>query len=282
MKLIKLTIVLIVLNLIVTGCDSKKDYLVNIRTSFGDMKVLLYDETPVHKANFLKLAKEGKYDSTEWHRIIEDFMIQGGDIYRKEGSQEGENDRLPAEFVDKFSHVKGALAAARQGDQVNPEKMSSGCQFYIVDGKTWTREELTVDQYALSRGLSQCIQMPKYDSIYQRFVKLQQDGKSNAEINQVALEYVELVENELGISITKEYPEDRLEKYTTVGGAPHLDDEYTVFGRVVEGLDVIDKIASVQTRGERPVDPIYMTMDLEEVNKKEVTEKYGYEYPESQ
>ena len=110
------------------ACDSSnknEDALITIHTAFGDMKAILYEETPIHKKNFIKLAKSGKYDSTEWHRIIKDFMIQGGDVFAKEGEQEPMDDRLPAEFVEGFYHTKGALAAARQPDDRNPKKMSS-------------------------------------------------------------------------------------------------------------------------------------------------------------
>lgn len=272
--------IILFFGLLTVGCDDKKDFLVTIHTQFGDMKVILFNETPLHKSNFLKLAQEGRYDSTEWHRVIEGFMIQGGNVFAKEGEAENEENRIPAEFNEQFYHTKGALAAARQGDQINPEKMSSGSQFYIVQGKVYSEEELTTDQYQLSRGLSQCLGMPKYDSIYQKFVKMSEERRTNEEINQLALEYVDLVEEELGIDLAVDFPQDRLESYITVGGTPHLDDQYTVFGRVVEGLGVIDEIAAVQTgRGDRPVEPIYLTMEVEKVPKKQITEKYGYKYP---
>lgn len=272
--------IILFFGLVTVGCDDKKDFLVTIHTQFGDMKVILFNETPLHKSNFVKLAQEGRYDSTEWHRIIEGFMIQGGNVFAKEGESETEESRIPAEFNEQFYHTKGALAAARQGDQINPEKMSSGSQFYIVQGKVYSEEELTTDQYKLSRGLSQCLGMPKYDSIYQKFVKMSEEKRTNEEINQLALEYVDLVEEELGIDLSIDFPEERLEKYVTLGGAPHLDDQYTVFGRVVEGLGVIDEIAAVQTgRGDRPIQPIYLTMEVEKIPKKEITEKYGYVYP---
>ena len=265
--------------LIFTSCDDKNDYMVIIHTEYGDMKALLYNETPLHKENFLTLAKEGKYDSTEWHRIIENFMIQGGDVFAKAEEKEDESDRIPAEFVEGFMHTKGALAAARQGDQTNPEKKSSSCQFYIVHGKVFTPVEMTIDEYQLNQGLNQCLQMPKYDSIYQRFVQVAQQ-RDQEKLRQLAFEYVEVVENELGVTLKKEVDPERVEAYTTLGGAPHLDGEYTVFGRIVEGLDVIDKIAAVKTgRMNRPVKPTYMTMEVIKVPKKEITEKYGYKYP---
>ena len=262
------------------GCNSDKDILVNINTQFGTIKVLLYDETPLHKKNFIELVKAGKYDSTLWHRVIKNFMVQGGNVNEKEGTQESEEDRIPAEIIDDFMHTKGSLAAARQPDNINPTKMSSASQFYIVHGKIFNEEELTIDQYALNQGLSELMRDANYDTIAQQFINLQR-GSKNKEMNQLALRYVDLVESVKGISLRKDISEDRLEAYTTVGGAPHLDNEYTVFGRVVVGLQVVDQIASVSVgRANRPIENIYMTMNIEEIPKKQVTEQYGYIYPE--
>ena len=262
------------------GCNSDKDILVNINTQFGTIKVLLYDETPLHKKNFIELVKAGKYDSTLWHRVIKNFMVQGGNVNEKEGTQESEGDRIPAEIIDDFIHTKGALAAARQPDGINPMKMSSASQFYIVHGKIFSEEELKIDQYALNQGLSELMRDSRYDTIAQQFINLQREGK-NKEMNQLALRYIDLVESVKGISLRKDISEDRLEAYTTLGGAPHLDNEYTVFGRVVVGLQVVDQIASVSVgRANRPIEDIYMTMNIEEMPKKQVTEQYGYIYPE--
>ena len=262
------------------SCGDNKDYLVTIHTSMGDMKMILYDETPIHKKNFIELAKAGKYDSTEWHRVIENFMIQGGDVYGKQGEKEPDNERLPPELDTDFLHTKGALAAARQGDNVNPEKMSSGSQFYIIDGKVFTEEELTTDQYALNRGISELLNKPGYDTLRTKFLKLQESG-AFVEMNQLAMQYIDLVEKELDVTLKKEIDPERLEAYTTIGGAPHLDNEYTIFGRVVEGLEVIDKIAAVETdQYDKPVKPIYLTMEVEMVPKNQIEKKYGYSYPE--
>lgn len=264
---------------VLTACDKNKDYLVTIHTSFGDMKVILYDETPLHKKNFIELAKSGRYDSTQWHRIVEGFMIQGGDVYAKEGTQEPAEDRIPAEIIEGMLHTKGALAAARQSDQINPERKSSGVQFYIVDGRQFTGAELTTDQIKLNQGISQMLQNDEYDSLRQKFIELQQKGDFEG-MNQLAIESKDYVEKELGIEVDRDVDPKALQTYTSEEGAPHLDKEYTIFGRVVEGLDVIDKIAAVQTRSERPIEPIYLTMEVDMVPKKEITEKYAYEYPE--
>jgi peptidyl-prolyl cis-trans isomerase B (cyclophilin B) len=277
MKPLRIAIILMAMASLIS-CDDKNDYMVIIHTQFGDMTALLYNETPGHKENFLTLAKEGRYDSTLWHRVMEDFMVQGGNIYEKEGTQEPADASLRAEIVDKFIHTKGALAAARQPDNVNPEKMSSSSQFYIVDGKVFSEMELTTDEYQLNTGLNQLLQKPEYDSIYQRFVTVAQE-RDQDKLRNLAFDYIDLVEKELGISLTKEISDARLKAYTSLGGAPHLDGEYTIFGRIVEGLDVIDKIAAVQVgRAARPTEPIYLTMEVIKVPKKEITEKYGYTY----
>lgn len=277
----KIFLVALIFTVFLTACDKNKDYLVVIHTEFGDMKAILYDETPLHKKNFINLVKEGKYDSTQWHRVIKDFMIQGGDIYAKDDTREPEAARIPAEIVDGFQHTKGALAAARQGDQVNPQKMSSSSQFYIVDGRTFSEAELTTDQMKLNQSISSMLQNPEYDSLKQLFMDLQQKGDYQA-MNDLALDCKDYVESSLGVNLDKEVDPRLVETYTKIAGAPHLDGEYTVFGRVVEGMDIIDKIADLKTNRERPVEPSYMTMELEMVPKKEITKKYGYEYPESE
>ncbi len=276
----KQLVIIIWILMALQSCNSDKDILVNINTQFGTIKVLLYDETPLHKKNFIELVKEGKYDSTQWHRVIKNFMVQGGNVYEKEGTQESEEDRIPAEIIDNFMHTKGSLAAARQPDRINPTKMSSASQFYIVHGKIFSEEELTIDQYALNQGLSELMRDSSYDTIAQQFINLQRENK-NKEMNQLALRYVDLVESVQGISLRKAISQDRIVAYTTLGGAPHLDNEYTIFGRVVVGLEVVDQIASVSVgRANRPIEDLFMTMNIEEIPKKQITEQYGYIYPE--
>ncbi len=257
----------------------KKDDLVVIHTAFGDMTVLLYEETPLHKANFLRLAKAGAYDSTIWHRIITDFMVQGGDVERKENSDSYFLNQIPAEIVDGLYHTKGSLAAARQGDQVNPEKKSSSCQFYIVDGRTFTEEEMLIDQYKLQSSVSRLVNDPAYDTIRQQFVALSQK-QDNEGINNLALSLVDLCEDKFDITIRKELDPEVLRRYTEEGGAPHLDGAYTIFGRVVEGMEVIDELAAVETnRSDAPLEEIYLTMEVVTLKTKEISEKYGYKYP---
>ena len=189
------------------------DCLVEIETDYGNMTVLLYNATPKHRDNFIKLAEQGYFDGLLFHRVIKGFMIQGGDPNSKNApagkalGTGGPGYPIPAEFVDSLVHVKGALSAARQGDRVNPEKRSSGSQFYIVQGKPLTDAEL------------------------------------------------DMIESRKGIRYT---PAQRA-AYKKLGGTPFLDRDYTVFGRVIKGLDVIDKIANVQTdQRDRPKKDVKM------------------------
>lgn len=200
----------------------KKIEVVVLSTEYGDMTIRLYDETPIHKENFLKLVNEGFYDDLLFHRVIKNFMVQGGDPEskdaeaRKQLGQGGPGYTLPAEIKSEFIHKKGALAAARQGDQVNPKKESSGSQFYIVHGTE-------ADTTQLRRG---------------------------------------------GRGVT--YTDEQLRTYAEHGGTPHLDGAYTVFGEVIEGLDVIDSIAAQPTdrRMNRPLKDIKMTMKISRVKWK--------------
>jgi peptidyl-prolyl cis-trans isomerase B (cyclophilin B) len=265
--------VLVGMMLALSAC-AKKDYLVTIKTSYGDIKVILYDQTPKHKANFLKLAENGDYDSTTFHRILEHFMIQGGDVNAKPGNKDKIDYRIPAEFVDTLFHHKGALAAARLGDQRNPEKESSGSQWYIVQGEVYDETLLTTDMQKANQCLPQLMQKPAYAGLQDELRKIYYEQGQQAYADKI-VSLVPTIEKELGVSCTISYPEDRLEVYTTIGGAPHLDDAYTVFGRVVEGLEVVDKIAAVETTGEKPIEPIYMTIEVKSMNPKKLQKLYG-------
>lgn len=181
-----------------------KDQLITVATPHGDMKLVLYDDTPLHKANFLKLAREGYYDGTTFHRVIDGFMIQGGDPNTKDDDPRNDGSgnpgyTIPAEIMPKYRHVRGALAGARLGDHVNPKKESSGSQFYIVENHN---------------------------------------------------------------------------------GTPQLDEAYTVYGQVIDGLNIIDKIAEQAVDGRnRPLSDIKMTIKVEDVKKKKIAKKYKYTYP---
>lgn len=272
--------------ILAASCKGNKDYLVTIHTPYGDMKAVLYEETPQHKQNFIELAKAGKYDSTVFHRVIKNFMIQGGDLTQKREKDESGNHTIPAEFVPKYFHVKGALAAARQSDQVNPEKRSSGSQFYIVQGNVYESEDaVRVDQNKLNRAISELLQDSAYNELRVKITQVYVEARQSGNFDEYAAEIqklIPLVKEKVTEDIYQEktFTPERLKAYTTLGGAPHLDDEYTVFGIVVEGLEVIDKIADVKTVREKPVENVYMTIEVEEVPKKQLAKKYGIEYSE--
>jgi peptidyl-prolyl cis-trans isomerase B (cyclophilin B) len=260
------------------SCDKNTDYVVVIHTPYGDMKAILYDETPLHKANFLKLAKSGRYDSTVFHRVIENFMIQGGDINTKEGTREEESDRIPAEIIEGFYHTKGALAAARQGDKSNPKKLSSSCQFYIVDGTPW--QLMSTNMGLLNAKLRGLLKDPEYADLLKQFKELAAKRDSKG-MNDLAYQNKQLIEEKFGIDLTLDPKTKNNEAYKELGGSPHLDGAYTVFGKVVEGLDVIDKIAEQKIANRsKPIEDIFLTIDVQEMKKSEITEMYGYSYPE--
>ena len=209
--------ILLLLSMVLFSCSSKKEYKVRMYTTAGDIDLVLYDETPAHRDNFVRLVKESVYDSLLFHRVISGFMIQGGDPDSKTapaGALLGEGDlgySIEAEIMpDVHFHKRGVLAAAREGDDVNPQKASSASQFYIVWGRVYTREQLEqMQDFYRRRG------------------------------------------NELTLSPAQ------IETYTTIGGTPHLDGGYTVFGEVVQGLDVVEKIQNVPCdANDRPLQDI--------------------------
>jgi len=273
----------IALALLTASCSTEKEYLVTIHTPYGDMHAVLYDATPEHKQNFIELAQKGKYDSTIFHRVIEGFMVQGGDLSTSptyDPDEDSVDYTIPAEFVDTLFHKKGALAAARQGDRSNPKKASSGSQFYIVQGEVLSREELLTDMNKLGKGIQDLLRNDSsYDSIGQELLALYRAGDFEA-YNQKMMELIPIVEEELNIEVEKKYPADRLEAYTTQGGVPHLDDNYTVFGQVIDGLEVIDSIAQQPTAvADKPVNDIYMQVGVQEMSKKKITKEFGYQFP---
>jgi cyclophilin family peptidyl-prolyl cis-trans isomerase len=238
-----------------------------IKTKYGNMTVLLYNETPLHRDNFLKLAKEGFYNDLLFHRVIKDFMIQGGDPKSKNapsGMQLGAGDpgyTIPAEINPLFCHKKGALAAARTGDSFNPERRSSGSQFYIVKGKVWTDPELL-----------QFTDKQKYQAVRTEIMKMVKENQTtvNRLQNENKRDSLDLLFNayqaeaEKKVDVSKfTVNEKRRQLYTTIGGTPHLDDAYTVFGEVIDGLNVIDSISVVETApGDRPLQDIKMTVEI--------------------
>ncbi len=284
--MVRLLTSLICISFIFTGCAQKKDYVVTIKTKYGDMVAILYDETPKHKENFIKLVKEHYYDSMLFHRVMQEFMIQAGDPNSKAAKpgeplgMGGPGYTVPSEFNTKFFHEKGALSAARLPDQQNPNKESSGSQFYIVQGKVWPQSELEIDQNKLNSAIRQLMQNPNYTYLQDTLSQLYYSGNMEAYKNKM-LELVPVCEKELGISVKKEIDPEKLKVYTTIGGSPHLDGDYTVFGKVISGLDVIDKIAAVQVdQRDRPIEDVSIIVTVEEISKKKITKQYGYHYPE--
>jgi peptidyl-prolyl cis-trans isomerase B (cyclophilin B) len=266
------------LSIVLFSCSVEKDYVIKIQTKHGDMYAVLFDETPKHKQNFIDLAEAGRFDSTEFHRIIKDFMIQGGDVFTKEKLPPNTWPTVEAEIVPGKIHSKGMIAAARMGDNVNPEKRSSGSQFYIVDGKKYTRDELVTDMKILSETYFKYIQLESNTALKEEYARLYQTQQFDS-LNQRMLSEKANLEAFYNLNLEKPMTPEQVQTYTTIGGAPHLDGEYTVFGEVIKGLDVMEKIAKVPT-GERskPIEPIYMTVTVELIPKSKITKEYGYVY----
>lgn len=236
--------------------------LVKIETTMGDITVKLYDETPKHKENFIKLVKEGVYDSTLFHRIIKNFMIQAGDPTSKTASATdtlGSGDvgyTIPAEFNPKFFHKRGVLAAARQGDDVNPNKESSGCQFYIVTGRKFSEAQMINMENQMNEA--------RLDTVFQALARKHMKEiykMRKANDMEGLMELQDSLENQARKEVAKEpalkFTPEQIKAYTTVGGAPHLDGNYTVFGEVVDGMNVVAEIETAKTnRQDRPTQDI--------------------------
>ncbi|AEL24579.1 peptidylprolyl isomerase [Cyclobacterium marinum] len=264
----------------VASCASEKDYLITIDTEYGKMYAILYDETPVHKENFIALAEAGRYDSTTFYRIIEDFMIQGGDVFNKENLDQEDWYTLPAEFNEDLIHEKGSIAAARQGNQINPEMRSSGCQFYIVEGKVYEEPELTTDLRKLQQAFAQYLQLETNLELREKYAELYKKGEYDS-INSLMLSNKVVLEKFFNLNLGLDKRKNQVQAYTTVGGTPHLDDTYTVFGKVIKGIDVLDEIASLETgSNDLPITPVYMKVNVEYISKKKIAKEYGYQYPQ--
>lgn len=252
-----------------SGSNGDREVLVNLETSKGNIKVKLYNDTPGHRDNFIKLVKEGFYDGIKFHRVISDFMIQAGDASTKGDTSslflEKYRYTIPAEIDSVHFHKKGVLAAARMGDMYNPDRKSSGTQFYLVQGMVFrdtvingdtllADDQLNNIEKRVDANLKQAVYY-KYLSAEKKRVIETGDNKTDAEIQEFAsmVAYDEIAE-------MKPYriAQERRDVYRTVGGVPHLDMQYTVFGEIVEGLDVLDTIAGVKTdpRNDRPIEDV--------------------------
>ena len=242
--------------------ENEKRTLVKLETTMGNITVALYNETPKHRDNFIKLVKEGVYDSTLFHRVIKQFMIQAGDPDSKNASDTamlGSGDvgyTIPAEFNPKFFHKKGILAAARQGDDVNPEKASSGCQFYIVTGRKFTEPQLLGMENKINEQREEAL----FDSLARQHMKEIYKMRKAGD-NAGLLELQDTLEAQARELADKEekfrFTPEQIKAYSTIGGAPHLDGSYTVFGEVTEGMEVVDNIEIAKTnRADRPIENI--------------------------
>ena len=242
--------------------ENLKDALVDIKTSVGDIRIRLYGETPKHRDNFLKLVKEGFYEEVLFHRVINQFMIQTGDPSSK-GAPAGKSlgtggpgYDIDAEIIyPQYFHKRGALAAARQGDEVNPDRRSSGSQFYIVTGKVYNAGQLT--------QMEKQLQYQQMQTIFNDLAKQHRDtimamrrNRDQAGLQALQEELVKKTEAEAAKNPAK-FTQAQIDAYTTVGGTPHLDGTYTVFGEVVEGMDVVAKIETTATGAQdRPKEDI--------------------------
>ena len=244
-----------------------------ISTSFGNMKIKLFNETPLHKANFLKLINEHFYDSLLFHRVIQEFMIQGGDPDSKHAEPIkllGDGDlkyTVPAEFIPTLCHKKGMLCAARNGDDVNPEKASSAAQFYIVQGKKRTDEDLISYEKRINKPIITKIKEEILSKNENSALKQKIDGFKKEQNNDSLMVYFKvvnkLVEDEYAKTPHYKFPAEHQTIYKTIGGTPHLDSQYTIFGEVIEGLEVIDKIAAVgKNKDDRPLIDIRMWVSI--------------------
>lgn len=261
----KLIITLAILFMAQTNGQSQntKETLVLIETSMGNLKVKLYNQTPKHRDNFIKLVNEKYYNGVLFHRVIKDFMIQTGDPNSKnatKGASLGTGSpgyTVPAEFNTNLIHKKGALAAARTGDNINPKKESSGSQFYIVHGKISSDADLNNIETNYNNGIKyqrmrEFLFAPENDALKNEFMKYQQE-KNNAKLDSMQKIIGDGVDKKYGNQGYLKYSVEERNAYKTIGGTPFLDMNYTVFGEVVEGMELIDKIATVKTlQGDRP------------------------------
>ena len=241
---------------------------VSITTPKGEILVRLYDETPLHRDNFLKLTRQGYYDGTLFHRVIKDFMIQGGDPLSKGAPKGlhlgtgGPDYTIPAEFNPALFHKRGALASARLGDEANPERASSGSQFYICWGKTYSNGQIGQLERQLyqqaARGVFNTLVQERRSDIMQ--LRRNRDNAGLSVLQNQLEAMTEAIVKEKGLG---KMTAEQKEAYTTIGGVPFLDGQYTVFGEVESGLEVIDAIQNVATdSADRPSEDIAMTVKV--------------------
>jgi cyclophilin family peptidyl-prolyl cis-trans isomerase len=250
--------------------STQTERVVSIQTSFGEIQAKLYNETPQHRDNFIQLIEDGFYDSLLFHRVIYGFMIQGGDPDSRNAkpNQKLGNGKLdyevPAEFVDTIIHKHGVLAAAREPDNINPTKASSACQFYLVQGRVMNNEQLDqleqrIRQTAYQQKSNELFKLPENDSLKKATAQAYRSNDSlriatvKQALDSLVLPQIEEVS----------FNEQQRQTYSSVGGTPHLDGSYTVFGEMISGFNVLDSIASATTdRNDRPVEDIVFSIQL--------------------
>ncbi len=280
-KILQTLIFSVAATLFIDGCKTSKpssntmnaETKILIKTTKGNITVKLYNETPLTRDNFIKLVKEKFYDSTLFHRVIQGFMIQGGDPTSKKaahGVMLGNGDpgyTVPAEIRPDLFHKKGALACARTGDDVNPTKASSGSQFYIAQGKVYSDAELTqmeqrVQMSDKQKIFSALINKPENAELKATFIRYQNESNIDS-LRALAATIEPQIDTIYAKSPHFAYTAEQRKAYTTIGGVPHLDGEYTVFGEVVDGLNIVDSIAAVKTGpADRPVQDVRI-LDME-------------------
>ena len=242
--------------------QSENNVKVEIRTTAGDLTVMLFNDTPNHRDNFIKLVNEGYYDGLLFHRVIKDFVAQAGDPFSRTAVPgqllgNGSPDyKIDAEILyPTHFHKRGALSAAREADETNPERKSSGSQFYVVTGKVYSEQQLRSIERKANRELEQQIKDSLTASYHDSLMALRRARNLTA-LSELQNEIIEKAEAEVKAH-PFHLPEQVKEAYSTVGGVPHLDGQYTVFGEVVSGMDVIDKISQEETdRYQRPVNDV--------------------------
>lgn len=270
MKIISLFLLIAFATNSLFGQTGKAEPVVLIETNHGNIKVKLYNQTPKHRDNFLKLVKENYYNGVLFHRVINQFMIQAGDPDSKNAApgtmlgNGGPGYEIDAEIKPGLFHKKGALAAARQGDNVNPLKKSSGSQFYIVQGQIFTAEQLNAMEQKINGQKKQSLMVQYLNKPENKVLKNKVDSLNKAgdrnTLNAIGAEIEQKIAKDLSTDKLFKFTPEQRTIYSTVGGTPHLDDAYTVFGEVLEGLEIVDKIAVVKTdKNNRPEKDVVIT-----------------------
>lgn len=250
-RILMLMFIVLMINTQMVKAQNKKENRVEIVTEYGSIQLKLYDQTPLHRDNFMKLVDEGFYTDLLFHRVIQAFMIQGGDPDSHKatpGQMLGNGDlgyTIPAEINPTLFHRRGVLAAAREGDAVNPEKRSSACQFYILQGKVFRPTELDTLLLKLQENRKAALMQAQMRAIAPELNKLDAEGRQGelmAKINAIR----DSVTTQAARLAPLRFSEEQRKAYTTVGGYPSLDNNYTIFGEVIQGMEVVDSIAKEQ------------------------------------